>query len=106
VKGRPAGRSGSDREIADPYVYTHDLFVALKGWIRNLYLKGHEQVEPFLVLIIPEPGIAKRGSLLNKRHMRVLALVGEYQTSLKRIQADLVLRLEGVITLIGILHRG
>jgi hypothetical protein len=44
--------------------------------------------------------------LLDQVHMRVLALVRERHASKKRVQAHLLVGLEGVITLIGVVNGG
>jgi hypothetical protein len=80
--------------------------VTFKGGISNFKLKGNEQLEAFLWVVVPEFGVTKSSSMLDESHVLVIPLVGDRNTPTKGIQADLLLLLEGVVTLVGIGERG
>ena len=105
MKPGPAYRGRSDGEIADTHVHTNNFGELLAGWLCYVNEKGHKQIERLLLPVIPELRVTDGGSLPYQGDMLVIALVGDADASVEGADADLLMALKGVVTLIGVLHR-
>src|SRR5262245_9279494 len=97
--------SGSHSQIAHADIDPNNLGELFAGWLRYVNGEGHEQIERFLLPIIPEFRVPNGGSGSDEGDMLVIALVGNADASTQGANADPTVTLNGVIPLIGVLHR-
>src|SRR5262249_2545848 len=89
---------------ADTDIHPDDFVDLLVCRLRDADFQGNEQIEDFPGFIVPEFRITDAGSMPNECKMLMVALVGEADTPAQGTKTDLLVSLEGVITLIGILN--
>jgi len=87
-----------DRQVALAHIDPHDLLMRLGCRARDLYFQGDEQVELLVWLVIPELGRPDVRSMLDQRHMLLIARVGHNHAPIQGQDAHTVLRLETVVT--------
>src|SRR5258708_4724861 len=105
VKACLACGSGGHSQIANADIDPDDFGELFAGRFGKVNREGHEQIERLLWPVIPEFRVTYGGSLLNKRNVFVVALVGETDASVQGPDTDPAVALKGVVALIGVLHR-
>jgi len=90
----------SDGQIADSYIHTSYTRMGLWSGVCSLNLKGNQQVELLLGLIIPEFRGPDLGTLPNKGGVLNIAGIGDDETALQGQDREVLLTLEAVVLLI------
>src|SRR3989454_6479726 len=70
-------------QIAYTYVYTHDGGVRFWCGFCSLNLKGDEQIELLVRLVIPELSCPDMSTILDKRHVFAIARIGKDHTPIQ-----------------------
>ena len=97
IEGRLILDGRRDGQIALADIDAHHRAVLLGRWILSLDLQGHQQVELFLGLVIPELSRPEMGTVLDQGHMVVVSGVGHDHSSIERQDAHVLVCLEAVI---------
>jgi hypothetical protein len=95
--------SGRHCQIAQADIHPDSLVKLRTGWFRDINFKSNEQIALFLGFIIPQFRITDAGTMLDKRGMVIVALIGEGDASVERPDTDLLVTPKRVIPLVGIL---
>ena len=101
----PPGGSG-DCQLADPYIHTDHVGMHLGDGISDFDLKGNQQVELLLGLIIPELCCPDMSTMVKQGHMLMVACVGDHHTPVQGEDAHLVIFLQAVVPMEVVGERG
>jgi len=97
IELRAIAERGNGGKIALAHVHSHDLLLVSGRGVRRFNGQGHQQVEAFVDLIIPEFGPAHDRPGLQPSDVLSMALIGENHSSSTSQDADLLAVLQGII---------
>jgi hypothetical protein len=99
-------RVRGDGQVPLAHVHPDDALMNLWCRVSDLDLQTHQQVELLVWLVVPEPGSADAGTLLDKRHVSLIAGVGQNHAPTQRQDAYLVLGFQAKVPMIVVGERG
>src|SRR5438132_11757 len=97
MKGLLSPGGSSNRQVADPDIHTGDTCMAFGCWVSYLDLKGDQQVEVLLGLVIPELGRTDMSALVDERNMFGIPRIGHNHAPIQGQDTYLLVTLEAVV---------